>query len=380
MTPVYMDYNATTPVASEVASEMLPYITEYFGNPSSGHIYGAKTKDAVIRGRQQVADLLGCLPKEIVFTSGGSEADNLALKGIVYANKNPNGHIITSQIEHPAILNTCKSLEQQGYQVTYLPVDHTGTINPEDVRKAVTKDTVLITIMHANNEVGTIQSLSQIGEIAREQNICFHTDAAQSVGKIPTRVDELKVDLLTLAGHKFYGPKGIGALYVRSGINIEPLICGASQEGGLRAGTENVAGIVGLGKACQLAVQEMEQRVTEMTELGRLFYQLLAKGIPGVVLNGHPENKLPNTWNISFQGINAAELLAVVPEVAASTGSACHHGSQTLSPVLAAMGIEKERGMSSIRFSLGCETNREQVLHAAEIIIARVKNILGKEG
>jgi len=373
--PIYLDYNATTPIASEVVLEMLPYLTEHFGNPSSGHAYGVKAKEAVNRGRQQAADLLGCLPGEIFFTGGGSEADNLALKGIAYANKARGGQIITSQIEHPAILNTCKCLENQGFQITYLPVDHTGTVNPEDLKRAVTKNTILITIMHANNEVGTIQPLSEIGEIAREHNICFHTDAAQSVGKIPTRVDELKVDLLTLAAHKFYGPKGIGALYVRSGIEIESLICGAGQEGGLRAGTENVAGIAAVGKACQLAAEEMDRRVAEMTGMGKLFFDLLTDRITGVALNGHPENRLPNTWNISFKDINAAELLAVTPEIAASTGSACHHGSQTLSPVLAAMGIEQDRGMGSVRFSLGRGTTREHVMQAAELITKRIHRL-----
>lgn len=372
---IYLDYNATTPVAPEVIQEMLPYLTEQFGNPSSGHVFGRKTKEAVIRARKQVAELIGCLPEEIVFTSGGSEADNLALKGIAYAHWNKGKHIITSQIEHPAIINTCRCLEEHGFKVTYLPVDSSGTVNPDEIRKAINRSTILISIMHANNEVGTIQPISEIGEIARQNSIYFHTDAAQSVGKILTNVNELKVDLLTMAAHKFNGPKGIGALYVRRGTKVEPLICGANQEGGLRAGTENVASIVAMGKACELALQELDRRIVDMTELRDFFYHLLIENIEGVTLNGHPRNRLPNTLNVSFKGINAGELLAMTPEIAASTGSACHDGAQTLSPVLAAMGLEPEHGLGTVRLSLGHVTTREQILQAVEILSERVARI-----
>lgn len=368
MQRIYLDYNATTPVAPEVMDEMLPYFWNHFGNPSSGHWYGQQAKKAVDEGREQVAALLGCHPSEIVFTSGGSEADNYALKGVAWASRHRGNHIITSRVEHPAILNTCRYLEGQEFRITYLPVDQYGMVDPEEVRKAITRETILISVMHANNEVGTIQPLAAIGEIAREHGITFHTDAAQSVGKIPTRVEELKVDLLTIAAHKLYGPKGMGALYIRKGTAIEQFIHGAGHENGRRAGTENVPGIVGLGKACELAAGTLTQRVRILTELRDEFFRLLQDQVGGVTLNGHPVDRLPNTLNISFAGLNAAELLAKVPEVCASTGSACHHGAQTMSPVLAAMGVDPDRGYGAVRFSLGQWTTREELQEAAGVL------------
>ncbi len=372
MKPIYLDYNATTPMAPEVVEEMLPFLKEHFGNPSSGHLYGQKTQEAVITARQRVATLLECLPEEVVFTGGGSEADNQALKGIAFANRECGNHIITSQIEHPAIQNTCRYLGTQGFRVTYVPVDKYGMVNPKTIEKAISTDTILISIMHANNEVGTIQPLAEIGEITRKHGTYFHTDAAQSVGKIPTRVRELNVDLLTVAGHKFYGPKGVGALYIKKGVNIEPFIHGAGHERGLRAGTENVAGIVAIGKACQLALGEMEQRVSSLTELRDYFYKLLQEQIGGIQLNGHPEKRLPNTLNVSFKGINAAELLKKTPEILASTGSACHHSSQTMSPVLMAMGTDPDNGYGAVRFSLGQWTTREELREATDLFRKQV--------
>lgn len=373
MRPIYLDFNATTPIAPEVIEEMLPFLIEHFGNPSSGHLYGQVTKQAVAVARKRVANLLGCSPNEIIFTSGGSESNNLALRGIAFANKDKGNHIITVEIEHPAIIATCRYLEKQGFNVTYLPVDRYGMVNPEDVSRAITDQTILISVMHANNEVGTIQPLSKIGEIAKGHGICVHTDAAQSAGKIPTIVKDLQVDLLTLTGHKFNGPKGMGALYIRQGTEIEPLIYGASQERGFRAGTENVANIVALGKACHLALQEFPDRVRDTAALRDYFYQRLQDQVQGVRLNGHPVERLPNTLNVSFEGINGAELLELTPEIAASTGSACHHGSETMSPVLAAMGVTPEQGFGAVRFSLGRDTTRESISHAVMILKEKVK-------
>ncbi len=369
---IYLDYNATTPVAQEVVDEMLPYFRHRFGNPSSGHWYGEQARKAVVEGRRKVASLLGCDPSEIVFTGGGSEANNHAIKGVASARRHRGNHIITSSVEHPAITNPCRFLETQGLEVTWLPVDKFGMVNPEDVRSAITGKTVLITIMHANNEVGTIQPIAAIGDVARERNILFHTDAAQSVGKIPARVDDLKVDLLTVAGHKLYGPKGVGALYVRQGTVVDQLIHGAGHEGGRRAGTENVPSIAGLGKACELAEDELSDRITGLTGLRDEFFSLLKEKVADIKLNGHPEERLPNTLNVSFPGINAADMLGGMTEVCASTGSACHDNLETISPVLAAMGVEPERGLGAVRFSLGQWTTRKELQLAAHLIGERL--------
>ncbi|MBE0429142.1 MAG: cysteine desulfurase [Thermoleophilia bacterium] len=373
MEHMYLDYNATTPAAPEVVEEMAPYQRDRFGNPSSGHWYGRQTKAAVARGRDQVASLLGCSPAEIVFTGGGSEANNHAVKGPAWADRGRGDHIITSSVEHPAIVNPCRWLEGQGFRVTWLPVDGYGMVDPGGVEDAITDKTILVTIMHANNEVGTIQPVAAIGEIARERGVPFHTDAAQSVGKIPVRVDELKVDLLTVAAHKLYGPKGVGALYVREGTVLESLIHGAGHENGRRAGTENVAGIAGLGRACELAAVSPEERMRDLARLRDEFQQMLEDQVGEVLLNGHPEERLPNTLNVSFPGINAAGLLDRIPEICASTGSACHHGSQTLSPVLEAMGIGAERGFGAVRFSIGRWTSREELERAAQLIGERLR-------
>ncbi len=364
---IYLDFNATTPIAPEVAAAISQALTEPFGNPSSDHWAGRPAREAVEKARVQVANFLGCKPQEIVFTSGGSESNNHALKGIFFAKGKPNAHIIATQAEHPAIISTCRFLQRLGAAVTYLPVDGFGRVDPDEVRRAITPHTVLISVMHANNEVGTIQPIADISRIAREHGILFHTDAAQSVGKIRTRVEELGVDLLSIAGHKFYGPKGIGALYVRTGVSLEPLIHGAGHESGRRAGTENVLLEVGLGVACVLA--EGWVGMEPVRQLRDLFWNLLQEKFRDrVVLNGHPQERLPNTLNVSFVGKVGSEILARMEGVAASTGSACHSSSVELSPVLKAMNIPPEIGMGAIRFSLGRTTTREEIEAALSLL------------
>jgi cysteine desulfurase len=359
MAPIYLDYNASTPIDASVAAAMRPYVDEAFGNPSSGHWASTPAKAALEKARSQVAALLGCEPDEIVFTSGGSEANNLAIKGMFFALRDKGEHIITTAVEHPAVLAPCRFLERLGATVTYLPVDSTGRIDPEAVRGAITPRTSLISVMHANNEVGTIQPIEEIGAIAREYRIRFHTDAAQSVGKIPTRVDTLGVDLLSIAGHKIYAPKGVGALYVRRGVTLEPLIHGAGHEQGRRAGTESALLAVGLGTACALA-QDLAP-INRVRALRDRFWKALQKRFGNrVALNGHVDG-LPNTLNVSFVGMVGAEILARLDGVAASTGSACHADRVELSPVLAAMGVPEEIGMGAVRFSLGRQTKDMEI-------------------
>lgn len=360
MAPIYLDYNASTPIDATVAAAMRPFLEEAFGNPSSGHWASTPAKAALEKARSQIAGLLGCGPDEIVFTSGGSEANNLAIKGTFFTLQHKGEHIITVQTEHPAVLGPCRFLERLGATVTYLPVDSTGRVDPEDVRRAITPRTILISVMHANNEVGTIQPIEEIGAIAREHGIRFHTDAAQSMGKIPTRVDTLGVDLLTIAGHKLYAPKGIGALYVRRGLELEPLIHGAGHEHGRRAGTESALLTVGLGAACALALDlEPMGRIRALRD--RLWGALQEGFGDRVVLNGHPEHRLPNTLNVSFVGMVGADVLTSLDGVAASTGSACHAGRVELSPVLAAMGVPERVGMGAVRFSLGRTTTEAEI-------------------
>jgi cysteine desulfurase len=357
---IYLDYNASTPVDPLVAAAMRPFLEEAFGNPSSGHWAGVPARSAVENARRQVADLVRCAPDEIVFTSGGSEANNLAIKGTFFALKRQDAHIVTTQIEHPAVLGPCRFLERLGATVTYLPVDRYGRVDPDDVRRAITARTILITVMHANNEVGTIQPLAEIGAIARQQGIRFHTDAAQSVGKIPVRVDELGVDLLTIVGHKFHAPKGIGALYVRRNVTLEPMIHGGGHERGLRSGTESALLTVGLGEACALAMDlEPMERIRRLRD--RLWHGLRQVFGDAVVLNGHAELRLPNTLNVSFVGRVGAEVLARLDGVAASTGSACHSGRVELSPVLSAMKVSEHVGMGAVRFSLGRATTETEI-------------------
>jgi cysteine desulfurase len=366
---IYLDFNASTPIAPEVAEAMQPFLSQHFGNPSSQHWAGIPAKEAVEHARKQVVELLQCSPEEIVFTSGGSESNNHAIKGTFFALREKGDHIVTTQIEHPAVLNPCRFLEKLGAEVTYVPVDRYGSVDPDDIRKAVTPRTILITVMHANNEVGTIQPIEEISKIAKERDVIFHTDAAQSVGKIATKVDELSVDLLSIAGHKVYAPKGIGALYIRKGTPIEPLMHGAGHESGRRAGTENVLLIVGLGKACEIAKRYLSD--DSIRNLRDHFWKLLQDNFgEQVVLNGHPVNRLPNTLNVSFVGKAGGEILSRLEGVAASTGSACHAGSVELSPVLKAMGISIGVGMGAIRFSLGRTTTIQE--------LERVGYLLGK--
>jgi cysteine desulfurase len=363
---IYLDFNATTPIAPEVAGAMSQAL-ETFGNPSSEHWAGHAARQAVEKARAQVAALLHCSSDEVVFTSGGSEANNHALKGVFFAQGGGGGHIVTTQVEHPAVLNPCRFLERLGATVTWVPVDHFGRVDPDDVRRALSPRSVLISVMHSNNEVGTLQPISEIARIARERNVLLHTDAAQSVGKIPVRVDELGADLLSLAGHKLYAPKGVGVLYVRKGVNLEPLIHGAGHESGRRAGTENIMLDVALGAACELA--QAWQGVDSIRQLRDLFWELLqTKFGEGVVLNGHPTERLPNTLNVSFVGKIGSTVLSSLEGVAASTGSACHSGSVELSPVLKAMKVAPEIGMGAIRFSLGRTTTSEEI----EQVVARL--------
>ena len=362
---IYLDFNASTPICREAVEAMRPFRADHYGNPSSLHWAGMPAKDAVEKARGQVAALLGCDPTEVVFTSGGSESNNHAIKGVYFANVDRKDHVITTAVEHPATLNPCRFLEKIGARVTVLPVDGYGMVDPDDVRKAITPRTTLITVMHANNEVGTVEPIPEIAAIAREAGIPCHTDAAQTVGKISADVEDLGVDLLSVAGHKVYAPKGIGALYVREGTRIEPFVHGAGHEGGRRAGTENVLLAVALGAACEAALKWIGMPHVE--RLRDRFREGLA-GIPGerVTLNGHPTARLPNTLNVNFAGRVGAEILAALPGVAASTGSACHAGSVTLSPVLAAMGVPPEEGMGAVRFSLGRTTTREELEEVLE--------------
>ena len=371
MSALYFDYNASTPIDPTVVDVMRPLLEGAYGNPSSGHWASVGARAALDAARRQVASLLNCTTDEIVFTSGGSEANNSALKGMFFARGGRPSHVVTSQIEHPAVLGPCRFLEKLGAAVTYVRVDSQGLIDPDEVRKAIRKDTFLISVMHANNEVGTIQPIAELAKIARERGVALHTDAAQSVGKLDTRVDDLGVDLLSVAGHKVYAPKGIGALYVRRGIAIEPIIHGAGHEQGRRAGTESALLAAGLGKACEIAQSALG--ALETRRLRDCFWERLESAFGDrVALNGHPEMRLPNTLNVSFVGRVGAEILARMPDVAASTGSACHTGALTLSPVLAAMGVAPEVGMGAIRFSLGRWTTGDQI----EQVVDRLRRAL----
>ncbi|OGN94461.1 MAG: cysteine desulfurase NifS [Chloroflexi bacterium RBG_13_50_10] len=373
---IYLDYNATTPIDPIVREAMLPYLGEHFGNPSTTHAYGPPARAAVERARQQVASLIGAEPEEVIFTSGGSESDNQAIIGTALANSHKGKHIITMRIEHPAVLNTCRYLEERlGFNVTYLSVDKFGLVDPEDVRRAMTKETILITIMHSNNEVGTIEPIAEIGEIARERGIIFHTDAAQSCGKIRVDVNQLKVDLLTVAGHKLYAPKGIGALFIRKAVQINSLIHGAGQEKGRRAGTENVPYMVGLGKACELAGKSLSEYGTKVKGLRDRLHQRIADGLgkERLHLNGHPERRLPNTLNVSIRGVVGDDLLSQIPEIAASTGAACHAGSTEPSSVLLEMGLSRELALGALRLTLGRWSTQEEIDTAANLIIEQAK-------
>lgn len=368
---IYLDYNATTPIDPQVAQAMLPYIQEHFGNPSSSHTLGQTTKLAVEKAREQVATLLGCSSDEILFTSGGSESNNMAIKGTAYALRFKGDHIITSSIEHPAVLNPCKHLGEQGYRISYLPVNEDGIVQVEELERIITAHTILVSVMLANNETGTIQPLEEISRICRKHQVLLHTDASQAIGKIPVLVDELGVDFLTIAGHKLYAPKGIGALYIRKNVTIEPLIHGAGHESGRRAGTENVIFDVALGKACEIAKENLnDSTVRELTDYLYLGLQRIYGD--NIHLNGNLVKKLPNTLNVSFLGENGSDILTSLGnDLAASTGSACHSGLITISPVLKAMGIPYEIARGAVRFSLGRNTSKyeiDEVLNRLEVL------------
>lgn len=375
MNPIYLDYNATTPIDKEVAETMKPFLDMYFGNPSSAHSYGVTTKLAVIKARNQIAELIGCSSDEIVFTSGGTESNNFALKGVAFANRNKGKHIITSAIEHPAILEVCRYLEGEGFEITYLPVDKFGMVSIGDVEKAIRQETILISIMHANNEVGTIQPIAEIGKIAKKHGIIFHSDAAQSLGKISVNVKEMHVDLLSIAGHKLYAPKGIGALYIRHGIKLQKLIHGADHEMNLRAGTENVLEIAGLGKACEIALRDLKKNSIQLKAHRDQLHDLLALRLKNVRLNGHPDKRLPNTLSLGFYKVEANTLLSELTNIAASAGAACHTDSIDISEVLQAMQVPEEYAMGTIRFSTGKHTTSEEIEQAAEAIVAAVERL-----
>lgn len=377
--PIYLDYNATTPHDPKVIEAMRPFLEKHFGNPSSSHQYGIQTKKAVERARSQVASLLNCQPAEIVFTSGGTESNNHAIRGIAFTRRNKGNHIITTQIEHPAVIEVCKYLEENGFEITYLPVDEYGLVSISDVENAITPRTILITIMHANNEVGTIQPIEQISEMTRKKGIILHTDAAQSAGKIPVIVDDLGVDLLSIAGHKLYAPKGIGALYIRQGVQLEKLIYGAAHEQGRRAGTENILEIVGLGKACEVAKRDLQKNILHVRELRDRLYHGLREKLENIKLNGHPENRLPNTLSLSFKNIEANVLLSKLQEyVAVSAGAACHSDEIDISYVLRALNVPVEWARGTLRFSTGKMTTAKEISDVINIISEAVLDFYHK--
>ncbi len=371
---IYMDHNATAPVRAEVREAMQPYPADRFGNASSVHGFGREAAKGMNRARKQVADAVGCSPEEIVFTGSGTEADNLAIKGVAERQRKRGGHIITTAIEHHAVLHTCAYLERRGFNVTYLPVDEHGVVDPDEVRNAINERTVLVSAMHANNEVGSIQPIVEIGRIARERGVLLHTDAVQSFGKLPLNVDELGVDLLTLSAHKICGPKGVGALYVRRGTELEALVHGGDHEHGLRAGTENVAGIVGLGLAVELAVGEMEEEGRRLKGLRERLWEGIAANLDGVRRNGRPAQTLANTLNVSFEYLEGEAILMGLDArgIAVSTGSACTSDVLEPSHVLVAMGVPPVVAQGSIRFSLGRSTTVEQV----DLVVEAVSGIV----
>lgn len=375
MKPIYLDYNATTPIDPAVAEAMTPYITEHFGNPSSGHAYGARARLAVDAARTQVADMLGCEPVQVVFTSGGSEANNHAILGVASALRDKGNHVITSAVEHPAVTEVCRHLESAGYEVTYVPVDGRGLIDPEHVADTIRPETVLISVMHANNEVGTVEPIAEVCAIARRRGVLTHSDCAQSVGKIPVRVDDLGVDLLSIAGHKAYAPKGIGALYVRDGANLDNLIHGADHEGNRRAGTENVVQIVGLGHACLLVTERLDEYGQHLRRMRDRLESRLLDRLSDARVNGHPTSRLPNTSSVSFRGVQADALLAAMPGVAASAGAACHSDGVTVSAVLEAMGVPLEYATGTVRFSVGRGTTDDEIDRALEIVVTSVEEL-----
>ena len=369
--PVYLDYNATTPVAPEVADAITPFLREQFGNPSSSHVYGQRAMEAVAEARRQVAMLLGATPGEIVFTGSATEANNLALLGVARALSGKKRHLVSSAVEHPAVEQPLCRLHGEGWELTVVPVDSAGRVDPDAVRRALQPDTALVSIMHANNEIGTIQPITEISAITRQAGVLLHTDAAQSAGKITVDVSELGVDLLTLAGHKFYATKGVGVLYVRRGTPIAGVLAGAGQEHGLRPGTECVPLVVGMGVAAQLACERLPEAQAHLLLMRNRLHTLLQQNIPDMRLNGHPSERLPNTLHVSFPSVSGEELLqSTAADVAASVGSACHAGGHAVSGVLAAMGLEPAVAAGAVRLSVGLPTTEDEIEHAAAALAA----------
>jgi cysteine desulfurase len=374
--PIYLDYNATTPHDPEVIDAMRPFFEEEFGNPSSSHYYGSKPRQAVVNARKQIAALLNCKPDEIIFTSGGTESNNFAIRGCAQTFGHKGNHIITSQIEHPAVIEVCRFLETIGFEITYLPVDEFGQVKVADVAAAIKEQTILISVMHANNEVGTVQPIGEISRLAKKHDIVFHTDAAQSVGKIPVDVNRLGVDLLSIAGHKVYAPKGVGALYIRQGLAPAKLMHGAGQEMAVRAGTENVLEIVGLGMACEIAGRDLEKNMKHMQAMRDRLYEGIKKRCEPVKLNGHPQKRLPNTLSISFLGLEANRILdAVGNEVAASAGAACHSDTVQISEVLKAMDLPLEWAKGTLRLTTGRMTSEAAIDKAVQVITDAVRKL-----
>jgi cysteine desulfurase len=372
--PIYLDHNATTPLLPAVVDAMLPYLREHFGNPSSGYIFGVRAREAVARAREQVAQLLGCDVDEVLFTSGGTEANNLAIRGVAEAVTTKN-HVVTSVIEHPATARPCEWLESHGHRVTRLGVDGDGRVRLDRARELIDDDTVLVTVMHSNNETGVIEPIVELSALAHARGALIHTDAAQSCGKVPVNVRALDVDLLSLAGHKLYAPKGVGALFVKRGTPIVPFVRGAGHERGLRPGTENVASLVGLGVACELLGRDLDDAPARMTTLRDLLFSRLSHAIPDVALNGHAELRLPNTLNVRFPRASGEAVLHAAPEIAASTGSACHEGHESASAVIVAMGVAPAVALGSVRLTLGRTTTEDEVLRASDALVRAWKHV-----
>ena len=370
MNIIYLDNSATTPIKSEVLQEMMPYLTTEYGNASSLYSVGRSAKRAIEKARNRVAELLNCNHNEIYFTGGGSESDNIALKGFAYANKEKGNHIITSKIEHPAILETCKTLERQGFEVSYINVKEDGIIDVEELRKSIKSNTILISVMTANNEVGTIQPIEEIAKIAHDNNVVFHTDAVQAIGNVKIDVEKMRIDMLSLSSHKINGPKGVGALYIKNGIEVEKFINGGHQEKDRRAGTENVAGIVGLGKAAEIVRKNMETHIRNLSKVRDYYIKKVQKEIPNIRINGSMENRLPGNANISFKGVNASELIFKLDErgICVSSGSACSSGNTNPSHVLTAMNVPEVYLNSAIRTTFGDNNTFEQVDYVVKIL------------
>ena len=378
MKEIYFDNSATTPVKSEVLNEMMPFLTTQYGNASSLYSIGRKSKRAIENARKQVAELINCNPNEIYFTAGGSESDNIALKGFVYANKEKGNHIITSKIEHPAILETCRYLQTQCFDVSYINVNEDGIIDLDELQQAIKESTILISVMAANNEIGTIQPIEQIAQIAHKNNIVFHTDAVQAVGNMTIDVTKMEIDMLSLSGHKIHAPKGIGALYIKNGIKLEKIINGGHQEKDKRAGTENVAGIVGLGKACEIANKNMENHIRNLTRLRDYYIKRLQKEIPDKIrINGTMERRLPGNANVSFEGINSGELIFKLDEkgICVSAGSACSSGNSLPSHVLSAINVPEKYLNSAIRTTFGDNNTFEEIDYFVQIIKTQVRKL-----